>query len=442
MANSETRQQVGSSKQNEQETFVSKFKLFRKAAIAAIIAGPLTAAMATNGYFSHGYGMKAKGMGGAGIALPQDAMAAATNPAGIVEVGNRFDFGLDVFMPDRTVTYTSAYQGVAAGDYRSGQREFYVPEFGYNRMIGNDMAAGVVVYGNGGMNTNYGTNLITSSGSKTYSNLEQLFIAPTIAKKVGNHSFGASLNLIRQTFEAKGLEAFDTSANTAYVGSVTNRGEDVSTGWGVKLGWTGQVSPTITLGAVYQSRSRMSKFDKYKGLMAEEGGFDIPESYGIGMAIKATPKATVAMDVTQINYGSVKSIANPGTLFPQVSGTPMGPANGSGFGWKDMTVFKIGVSYEYSKDLTLRAGYNYGKMPLTSQNTYFNILAPATVEQHVTLGATWTLANKSELTLSYMYAPSTSISGVANGDGMSVAGYPVDLKMNQQAIGIAYGWKF
>jgi long-chain fatty acid transport protein len=421
---------------------VRKSRAIRNAAIAAVIAAPLTAAMATNGYFSHGYGMRAKGMGGAGIALPQDAMSAATNPSGMVLVGNRIDFGVDLFMPDRTATYTSAYQGVAAGDYRSGQREFLVPEFGYNRLIGNDMSAGVVVYGNGGMNTNYDTNLITSSGSKTYSNLEQLFISPTIAKKVGDHSFGVSLNLIRQTFEAKGLEAFDTTANSIHVGSVTNRGEDVSTGWGLKFGWTGQVSPTVTLGAVYQTRSRMSKFDKYKGLFAEEGGFDIPENYGIGMAIKASPKATVAVDVTQINYGSIKSLANPGTLFPQVSGLVMGRENGSGFGWKDMTVFKLGVSYEYRPDLVVRAGYNYSKMPITSQNTYFNILAPATVEQHLTLGATWTLNNKSELTLSYMHAFQQSVAGVPNGNGQTVAGYPVDLKMSQNAVGIAYGWRW
>jgi len=421
---------------------VRKSKAVRNAVIAVVVAGPLSAAMATNGYFSHGYGMKSKGMGGVGIALPQDAMSAATNPAGMVDVGNRLDFGLDVFMPDRTATYTSAYQGVAAGDYRSGQREFFVPEFGYNRLIGNDMAAGVVVYGNGGMNTNYGTNLITSSGSKTYSNLEQLFIAPTLSKKVGDHSFGVSLNLIRQTFEAKGLEAFDTSSNTTYVGSVTNRGEDISTGWGLKFGWTGQVSPTVTLGAVYQTRSKMTKFDKYKGLFAEEGGFDIPETYGLGVAIKATPKATIAADVTQINYGSIKSLANPGTLFPQVSGTPMGLSNGSGFGWKDMTVFKLGVSYEYSPNVMLRAGYNYAQMPITSQNTYFNILAPATVEQHLTLGATWTLENKSELTLSYMHAFSKSVAGVPNGNGQTVAGYPVDLKMQQNAVGIAYGWRW
>jgi hypothetical protein len=44
-------------------------------------------ANATNGYFSHGYGAKSQGMAGVGIALPQDALAAATNPAGTALVG-------------------------------------------------------------------------------------------------------------------------------------------------------------------------------------------------------------------------------------------------------------------------------------------------------------------------------------------------------------------
>lgn len=384
--------------------------------------------------------MKAKGMGGVGIALPQDAMAAATNPAGAVNVGNRVDFGVDMFMPDRTTTFTSTY-GPTAGDYRSGQREFFVPEFGYNRMIGNDMAFAVVAYGNGGMNTNYGSALVGTT--KTYSNLEQLFIAPTIAKKVGIHSFGASLNLIRQTFEAKGLENFANAGQSSAPGSVSDQGQDISTGYGVKLGWTAEVSPTVTVGATYQSRSAMSKFDKYKGLFAGQGAFDIPETYGLGLAIKAAPKTTVAMDVSQINYSSIKAIANSGAFQPAASppSALMGLDGGAGFGWKDVTIFKLGVSYEYSPDLTLRAGYNYGKMPLTSQNTYFNILAPATTEQHVTLGATWTLVNKSELTVSYMYAPGANINGTG-GNGMTTPGYPVNLSMSQSSLGVAYGWRW
>ena len=70
----------------------------------------------------------------------------------------------------------------------------------------------------------------------------------------------------------------------------------------------------------------------------------------------------------------------------------------------------------------------------------------ATVENHLTLGATWTLANKSELTVSYMHAFENKVTGVSTGQGAGpagagVIGHPVDLKMHQNAIGVAYGWK-
>jgi len=55
-------------------------------------------AFATDGYFSTGYGVKQQGQGGAGIAFPQDSIAAATNPAGMILVGDRFDFGMSWFL--------------------------------------------------------------------------------------------------------------------------------------------------------------------------------------------------------------------------------------------------------------------------------------------------------------------------------------------------------
>src|ERR1035438_5403943 len=58
-------------------------------------------ASATDGYFSTGYGIKQVGQGGAGIAFPQDSLAAATNPAGMVFLGDRFDVGLTWFRPIR-----------------------------------------------------------------------------------------------------------------------------------------------------------------------------------------------------------------------------------------------------------------------------------------------------------------------------------------------------
>ncbi|HEY1253269.1 MAG TPA: hypothetical protein VGF01_00660, partial [Terracidiphilus sp.] len=67
--------------------------------IALLFAGD--AALATDGYFLTGYGTKQQGQGGAGVAKPGDSLAGATNPAGLLLVGNRFDIGLTLFRPVR-----------------------------------------------------------------------------------------------------------------------------------------------------------------------------------------------------------------------------------------------------------------------------------------------------------------------------------------------------
>jgi hypothetical protein len=74
--------------------------------VFASLAAP--AAQATDGYFQPGYSIKSNGMGGVGIALPQDALAAATNPAGMALIGNRVDGGLSLFKPDRSVSTTGS----------------------------------------------------------------------------------------------------------------------------------------------------------------------------------------------------------------------------------------------------------------------------------------------------------------------------------------------
>ncbi len=415
-------------------------KLNKIAALIAIAAAS-GLAFATNGYFSHGYGMKAKGMGGVGIALPQDGLAAATNPAGMVMVGDRLDLGVDWFKPNRGANVVGTGAGINIdGSYDgNGDSSFLVPEFGYNKMLGWDMSVGVSVYGNGGMNTKYNTSPFVAIGGQNPAgvNLEQLFIAPTFAMRLNkDHALGVSIVMAYQTFGATGLQPFD-GAGSSNPGSVTNRGNDHSTGWGLRLGWTGQVTENVTLGATYASKIK-GKFNDYKGLFAEEGRFDIPENYGFGIAVKATPKLTVAADIQQINYGNVKAIANPNCG----AGCLLGTSGGSGFGWRDMTVYKLGVSYELSKDMTLRAGVSTNRQPIPARETFFNILAPGVVENHLTLGGTWTLANKNELTVGYMHAFKKTVNGSGSVAATGMGAGEANLHMSQDSLGLAYGIKF
>lgn len=427
-------------------------------ACAAALSIPF-AAQATNGYFAHGYGIKAKGMGGAGVALPQDALAAATNPAGMVLVGNRVDFGIEWFRPDRSA-YTAWPAGTEQWYDGNDQQNFFIPEFGYNQMVNDKMSYGVSVFGNGGMNSSYTAGIFSGgSAAGTGVDLAQLFIAPTFSMKIDDkNAVGVSLNLAYQRFKATGLSSFCgfTPGGNPMAGGtgcadgnagLTEQDYDTSTGIGVRIGWIGKLSDELSVGATYQSKTRMSAFDKYNQLFAEGGDFDIPANFALGLSYKATPEMTVAMDVERIQYSDVKSISNPNTGFtdptaPAGTGAALGDSAGPGFGWDDMTIIKLGVSYQYNKDLLLRAGWNHGGQPIPSNETLFNVIAPAVVEDHLTLGATWTLANGAELSGYYMHAFEETLNGSAPGAAsMQNAGHS-NLKMSQDAVGVAYGWKF
>ncbi len=125
-------------------------------ALLAAFAVP-SVTLATDGYFAHGYGMRAKGMGGAATAMAIDAFGGANNPASMVWVGSRLDIGVDLFSPRRESSRSgsSGFGTGMDGAATSGGNLFPVPEFGYNRMLGADKSVGISVYGNGGMNTDY-----------------------------------------------------------------------------------------------------------------------------------------------------------------------------------------------------------------------------------------------------------------------------------------------
>ena len=408
-------------------------------AVTAALFTPM-AAMATNGYFGHGIGMKSMGMGGTGIALAQDSLASATNPAAAAAVGNRIDFGLNLFRPDRKATISGTGGGCCNGSFDGNETAIFpIPEFGYNLDLGNDRAFAITVVGRGGMNTDYDKEILLFSGGsgvKPGIDLAQLYISPTYAMKVNqDHSVGVTLNAIYQRFKAEGLDGFIPFSSDG--ANVTSGDYSSSTGFSVGIGWTGKISSTLTAGATYTSKASMSKLDNYSGLFQDEGNFDIPATAGLGIAHMMSPDVTLAIDVTKIFYSGVDTVHNP---LANMFTAPLGAADSAGFGWEDMTVFKIGLSWKAANDLVMRVGLNHGDNPIPTDQTMFNILAPGVVEDHITLGATKTLANGAELTFMYMHAYENEVKGSGSIPGAPLPGGEADIRMSQDAIGVAYGW--
>lgn len=431
-------------------------------AVAAAVAAP--SALATNGYFAHGYSIKEKGVAGAGVAMAQDSLAAATNPAGMAMVGNRMDVGVSLFSPSpRSYTATPPTgPGFAAnGDgskVESDNDFFFIPHFGRNWMLDANSSVGLSVYGNGGMNTDYPAGN-TPGGAGTFGNplapfnagdagvdLAQLFFNVSYAKKISStSSWGVSGIAAYQRFKATGISGFGVISNDPT--NLSDNGYDTSTGFGLKVGVQGEVSPGVTLGASYQSEIAMGEFDKYKGLFAENGDFDIPSTWTVGLSWKTSPSSALNVDVQRINYTDVKAVSNPFRKLDGCSGGDtsqcLGGSDGIGFGWEDMTVYKLGYQWQSGNDWTWRVGYSQGDQPIAETEVLFNILAPGVMERHFTFGLTKMTSKTSEFNFAAMIAPEEKVSGMPSSG--SVAGAPgqtVELKMQQYEIAASWGWKF
>lgn len=417
-------------------------KAVRAVAVLAVIAGHMNAAMATNGYFASGYGIKAKGMGGASMTMTDNAFGGANNPAAAAWAGNRFDLGVELFSPNRSMSRTSSSGGFGNASVKSDRNIFLIPEIGFNRSVSDKLGVGVTVYGNGGLNTDYAggqlncgqgpANVLCGSG-RLGVDLIQLIVAPTIAYKFNeNHAIGISPLLVHQRFKAEGLQAF--APGSSVPASLTNNGTDTSNGLGVRLGYLGKLTDRFSVGASYSPKIGMSKFSKYSGLFAEQGGFDIPANYSLGASFQATPDVILAVDYQRIAYSGVKSISNS-----SAQGTaPLGASNGPGFGWSDINVVKLGAQWQATPKLALRAGFNSGGNPIQPRDVTFNILAPGVTTRHYTAGGTYALSADTELSVSYMQASSNSVSGTS---ALPFGGTET-IRMTQRALGIQYGWRY
>ena len=424
-------------------------KLITVTVICAAVIAP-TAALATNGYFAHGYGTKNKGLVGAGVALPQDSMIAATNPAGMVMVGERLDVGAAIFSPSprsyraETATAPGHVNGSGLNTNTESENDFFlIPHVGYNMMLDANSSAGISVYGNGGMNTRWMPDT-TPGGAGIYGggeagvDLKQLFINGTYARKFSDKgSWGASLILAYQEFEAKGLSAFGGFSNDA--ANLSDNGVSTSTGFGIKMGVQTEVTPGISVGASYQSEMAMSEFDDYAGLFAENGDFDIPSTITVGLAWETSPKSTLVLDIQKIMYSDISAIANPASNLAGCGGGDttqcLGGSNGAGFGWEDMTIVKLGYQWEMS-DMIWRVGFSSGDQPIPDTEMNFNILAPAVVEEHVTFGLTKAMDKNSEINFALMYAPENTVTG------NPTTTQQVELEMTQLEVELSYGMKF
>jgi long-chain fatty acid transport protein len=411
------------------------------ACLLAALAAPQSL-LATDGYFVHGWGTAQKGMAGAGVAMLFSPSDTANNPAAGVFTGAGVQFGVAAFSPERQFDVTGTPSGqpgtvaLKPGTVISDQNWFAIPQFAIGWKLGTAAAFGVNVYGNSRMSTSY-DDAVYGGSSPTGLNAWQMFVAPNISAGFagGSQSLGASAVIAYQRFEARGLERFSAFSNAP--SKVSNNGPADSYGVGVRLGYIANLS-YVTIGAAYQSRIRMGRFENYSGLLAEQGGYDIPSNWVTGFSVRPVNGLDVAVDVQHVKYSEVKSVANP--FLPNLQAARLGDTEGAGFGWKDQTTVKVGAQMHLTPSLFVRGGYSYGDQPIPESEMLLNILWPAVVNQHLSAGLTKAVGRAGALHVAVTRALSHSVTGP---NPLEAPGQQqITLSMKQWDFEVGYSYRF
>jgi long-chain fatty acid transport protein len=355
-------------------------------------------ALAINGAQPGGNGIKNAAMGGASIALPLDAVAAANNPAGMAFVPSSYAVGVQVFRGHSAAEY------ILPGNRLENRQTAVAPEGGFNWQISSAWTAGFSLAG-AGVGSDYGQPALPVPGAgNAKTTLRVAELIPTVAwKPRDNLAFGLSLNLVRQDFEADGVIV--PAPVPGGLAPLPSHGKQSANGIGWRAGLLWKPAADWSVGANFKARTHMGRLDGYdRDLLAySEGRLDVPAQYGVGIAWQATQRLTLAADWLRILWGEIKAMQDP-----------------NGFGWRNQPVFRIGAAWGFNERFTVRGGYSRNRGQIESTRTVQNLLVPSIHEEAYSTGLSWRIDKTSELNLGYELNPRTTLHGTGPSAGTSL----------------------
>ncbi len=406
------------------------------------LAGLAGNAYATNGMNLEGYGPIAAGMGGASMAYDNGTAAVMNNPAtlGLMAEGNRLDVAVGLLGPDVSVSMGGGPVAESGGD------SYVMPAIGWIRKSG-PMSYGVAMFAQGGMGTEWDDatfrNNYSPDGGPQRSELGVgRLIAPLAYEVNPNLVVAGSVDFVWAMLDLKmampltNMAGLITSPGNGTIAGALNQmatsGYDTARldfsddndftgkakGYGLagKLGFTYKINPMFTIGGTYHSKTNLGDMETSTNgasmIVTDSQGFPTqtvpgkisvrdfqwPATYGLGVALQATPSLMFAADYKRIGW---KDVMENFTMTYSAMGDSVTfalPQN-----WKDQNVFSLGVAYKATDALTLRAGANLSDNPIPDAT--MNFLFPAIVEKHYTAGVGYAFNPTSELNFSLQHAP-------------------------------------
>ncbi len=403
-----------------------------------------TLAFATNGDNMIGVGAQSRAMGGAGVGMMIGTDSVFRNPAWIVDLqGFNASFGATAFMPSVSANIgginPQTNQPIGSGVSAESKADFsIIPTVSHSDHISKNLSYGVGMFGVSGMGADYRNETSNPGLASMRTSLQFMRFVPSLSYKMDDLRLGAGLTV---AYGALNMAAITQSpVDGSFAQRSGGLSEDI--GFGAQIGLGYHVTPSITMGAYYQTQVDMTYDDVFdfdggaKGDGYDDLDLSQPAEAGIGFGYTSDCKCySVTFDYRRIMWSDADGY--------------------DAFQWDDQDVFVLGGSYKATDALTLRAGYNYAESPLHDKKFvgsnvggadfpgayvgYFNTLGfPAYSDSHFTGGLSYQISKSTGLDVAYVYAPEVE----ENLDGSFGPGTTLSATNEQNSITVALNFKF
>jgi long-chain fatty acid transport protein len=201
-------------------------------------------------------------------------------------------------------------------------------------------------------------------------------------------------------------------------------------GAGFQLGLYYELNEDWNLGFSYKSpvwQERWSYNASTPNLVQRRIGVQatIPEIFSWGVAYKGFERTLIDVDFRYFDYGNA-------ALFGQSLAS-------GGLGWRSVFAVALGVQYQATDRLTVRAGYLFNQNPIPTEGTLFNTQLPGIVTNTLAMGGSYRLTDDIVASLAWVHGFRNSIQGGVREEAGAFAKFDVQTDTLQFGLNIQFG---
>jgi long-chain fatty acid transport protein len=348
-----------------------------------IVIGFTTSTFA-NGLSLNSVGTKALGMGGAFVALSNDATAMYWNPAGLAGQKSSVSAYFTGIMPIGTYEYAPAAVTTET------ESNIYPTGGLFGIYTKDNMTFGIGVYVPAGLGAEYnGADLVNFSLGQAFdweSRIGVVAISPSFAFQVNDKfSIGVAANIYYAMFDLSRAEVRDLTGD-GNPNAAQYAEESTGMGFGATIGLKYDISDKLTVGASFRTTTAVTMDGDATIALPGLGTlvdtkFEREVSWPLwiagGLAYKPTECLTLVLDAQYSKW----------SLLDELIAEYESPLLGTGtftLDWEDAVMIRVGGEYLVSKNTAIRLGYYYDPAPAPDET--LNILFPSSTNHVATAG--------------------------------------------------------